>query len=117
MWPPPSWAENILDEFAFLILGIFILLRFSKSAFFPSSSLKKQDEREKAARDPARVAREHSDSSDVCALTAIGTELYHVLWRRACLPLPPGFPHRPHGGKGIRLYGMAPRRAAAAAEA
>lgn len=29
-----SWAENILDEFAFLILGIFILLRFPKSIFF-----------------------------------------------------------------------------------
>lgn len=34
MWPLPSWAENILDEFAFLILGIFILLQFPKSFFF-----------------------------------------------------------------------------------
>lgn len=36
MWPLLSWAENILDEFAFLILGIFILLRFPKSIFPPS---------------------------------------------------------------------------------
>lgn len=34
MWPMLSWAENILDEFAFLILGIFIFLRFPKSVFF-----------------------------------------------------------------------------------
>lgn len=34
MWPVLSRAENILDEFAFLILGIFILLQFPKSVFF-----------------------------------------------------------------------------------
>jgi hypothetical protein len=41
MWPLLSWAENILDEFAFLILGIFILLRFPKSIFFSFSEKKK----------------------------------------------------------------------------
>ena len=40
MWPLPSWAENILDEFAFLILGILFCF-ISQIAFF-SPSLKKK---------------------------------------------------------------------------
>lgn len=45
MWPLPSWAENILDEFAFLILGIFILLQFPKSFFSPFFKEKEMEER------------------------------------------------------------------------
>lgn len=45
MWPLLSWAENILDEFAFLILGIFILLQFPKSIFFSSWKKKQTKER------------------------------------------------------------------------
>lgn len=41
MWPLPSWAENILDEFAFLILGILFCFS-SQIAFFFSLSLKKK---------------------------------------------------------------------------
>lgn len=51
MWPLLSWAENILDEFAFLILGIFILLQFPKRIFFFFFKKKKKEIKER--RQPA----------------------------------------------------------------
>lgn len=41
MWPLPSWAENILDEFAFLILGILFCFISQIAFFFPFLKKKK----------------------------------------------------------------------------
>ena len=42
MWPLPSWAENILDEFAFLILGILFCFISQIAFFFPFLKKKKK---------------------------------------------------------------------------
>ena len=42
MWPLPSWAENILDEFAFLILGILFCFISQIAIFSPFLKKKKK---------------------------------------------------------------------------
>ena len=87
MWPLPSWAENILDEFAFLILGILFCFSSQIAFFFPFLKKKKKiKERRQPATGPE--CQENIIIVVMCVPSLLIAPNFTMCSRsRACLPL------------------------------